>query len=529
MALKVNTFSSEYWQQFTISKADSEFIYNYLLDKEIPLASEAISLALIADRIQREQAASSKDKSVAEIIYKPKETFSVGDTIVFPSLAWEHGNVISVRNGVNPEITGLQVIEVEFEDSVIRNYAANYEEHALNAEQNQRSFKNINIESIFKEYGNKIITELEQFLSTNDDFVRIAGFWFPRSLVVDVHVGHLNLVEAILEENKGGPLSTKALMLQVDFKSNTNENLLEFSFNLALQEDSRFDEVGPAGETLWYLKALEPEDVRVIPEFLIQSSPPSTDQRIKGLIQQFEGVESDELELSDVNEETSNSLKISLLYPHWRSGTLPLTRNLKQLFPTAYESARIRFDFIDAESNQCFQGWVVRNGNYVSGLIDWYQKHELIPGSLVSVWKGDKPGQILINAQKSRQNKEWLKTVLIGTDQALVLALLKQPVSVEFNERMVFMITDVDALDIVRANTVTRKESLERTIIKMMRELGKLNPQGHVHAQELYAAVNLIRRAPPSAVLEKVISEPQISHLGDLYFRLTDSSEVNTV
>ena len=71
--------------------------------------------------------------------------------------------------------------------------------------------------------------------------------------------GHLNLAEAILDMAGGGPLPTKALLEQVGLTSNTNSNLVEFSLDHALQEDPRFDEVGPAGETLWFLNRLEPE------------------------------------------------------------------------------------------------------------------------------------------------------------------------------------------------------------------------------------------------------------------------------
>ncbi len=41
----------------------------------------------------------------------------------------------------------------------------------------------------------------------------------------------------------------------------TNPKLLEFSLDLALEEDPRFDEVGPAGNVLWFLKRLEPPQV----------------------------------------------------------------------------------------------------------------------------------------------------------------------------------------------------------------------------------------------------------------------------
>jgi N12 class adenine-specific DNA methylase len=58
--------------------------------------------------------------------------------------------------------------------------------------------------------------------------------------------------------------------------------------------------------------------------------------------------------------------------------------------------------------------------------------------------------------------------------------------------------------------------------MRVMRELAKLNPQGQVHAQELYAAVNVIRRSPPGVILYQMIHNPQINHLGDLYFRISE-------
>jgi hypothetical protein len=57
----------------------------------------------------------------------------------------------------------------------------------------------------------------------------------------------------------------------------------------------------------------------------------------------------------------------------------------------------------------------------------------------------------------------------------------------------------------------------------MMRELSKLNPQGHIHAQELYSAVNLVKRCPPSPIVELLFTRPWSNHLGDLYFRLDES------
>lgn len=192
------------------------------------------------------------------------------------------------------------------------------------------------------------------------------------------------------------------------------------------------------------------------------------------------------------------------------------------MFPSAYEAPRVKFTFFDPQDNERFSGWVVRSSKYICGLDKWYQKHELMPGSLLSVERSKTPGEIIIKFEKSRQNKEWLKTVLIGSDQGLVFAMLKHPLTASFNERMAIAIPDLEALDEIWKNHIFEKESIDKTIIRVLRELAKLNPQRQVHAQELYAAVNIVRRCPPSLILYQLLNNDQVEHLGDLYFRMSE-------
>jgi hypothetical protein len=87
---------------------------------------------------------------------------------------------------------------------------------------------------------------------------------------------------------------------------------------------------------------------------------------------------------------------------------------------------------------------------------------------------------------------------------------------------MAVAIPDVEAVDAIWANKVYEKESMDKTILRITRELAKLNPQGQVHAQELYAAVNVVHRCPPSLILYNLLNLPMVKHLGDLYFRLAE-------
>ena len=93
----------------------------------------------------------------------------------------------------------------------------------------------------------------------------------------------------------------------------------------------------------------------------------------------------DELSPLEVDGPQENESTVHLIYPHWRSGTLPLSSRMQKIFPTAYEAPRIRVNLIGSETGDSFAGWIVRGEKYVFGLNDWYEKRGVMPGSLVKV------------------------------------------------------------------------------------------------------------------------------------------------
>jgi len=301
-----------------------------------------------------------------------------------------------------------------------------------------------------------------------------------------------------------------------------NSKLAEFSLNYALQEDERFDEVGPAGEVLWCLRRLEPDDVREMPSYL-RYSPVDHDR--SSLTEEMLALETElDDELSEGEGATSgNQAVITLTYPHWRAGTLPVSARVGRFFPTAYESPRIRFTLVDGNSGKKLPAWVVRDAGYVAGLSGWYKDLELVPGSLISIKQGKNPGEVSIRANTRRPTREWVKTVLVGADGGLVFALLRQMIAADFNERMVIAVPDVDAVDQLWEKTSKSHQPFEKLVMMVMRELTKLNTQGHVHAQELYAALNILKRCPPAPLLALLETSSSFTHVGDLHFRLAES------
>jgi hypothetical protein len=524
--LDTHNINNTYWENFSVTEKDIEFLYNHLLEKEIPLSSEILIRAIISNRISREKENSERNLEINNNIYLPKNDFNIGDTLLFPSYDMKTGNVIKKRIGFNPNVENLVVLDVEFETGETKSFASNVPNHPLNHILDiSDDDPNYDPSMVFEKYNRKLTESVENALLNNQDLVKIAGNWFPRSLLIDIHIGILNLTEAILEEASGGPITTDTLMEQTDLNANVDKKLLDFSFDLALQEDSRFDEVGPAGETLWYLHALEPDSVKNTPVYLEYTEPIIDNPDVYLYTKKFEDNVYDELETWDSEGNKNNRIVVSLSFPHWRSGTLPLSNTIKKMFPTAHEAPRVRFNFIDESQKESFPGWVVRKQKYIFGLKNWYTNNDLMPGSLVIVEKGEIPGDIKISIQKSRQNKEWVKTVLVGSDQAVVFAMLKQPITAKFNERMAIAVTDINSIDEIWKKKVYLKEPVQKTVSRIMRELSKLNPQGQVHAQELYAAVNVVRRCPPSMVIQQLISTSSIEHLGDLYFKFSEKEK----
>src|SRR5512136_341317 len=331
------TLSPDYWQTFSLGKKDLEFISTHLFENEVPLTEAELVPILVQERIRNEREALVSQQKSSGMIYLPAEHYQVGEKLVFPALDWKKGKVTNTRPGVNPTATEFEVIEVEFEGAGPRMFAAGLQDHVLNQPvEISADDQLLNPANVLRAHGRELEQKMTAALTADKALVQVAGRWFPRALLVDVNVGHLNLAEAVLDEAAGKPLPTSALIEQVELPGNVNPKLIEFSLNYALQEDGRFDEVGPSGEVLWFLKRLEPEDVQQIPAQLRYRPIPYDRSIMTGQMQVREAELDDELAEDETPAREANEVVISLSYPHWRAGTLPVSGRVRGLFPTAY-------------------------------------------------------------------------------------------------------------------------------------------------------------------------------------------------
>ena len=357
--------SDAYWMEFELSDEDLDFIDNLLLEREVPLTSEQMSLELVERRLEKLKVEAKKASASEYKSYLPEAHYEKGEILIFPAIGNLVGKVTKVRPGVNPDIGEFEVIAVKFEKGEKpREFAAALQDHLLNNPSSADDELDAlsTTEGVLATYRRVIEDRLEGKLKGAEDIIRIAGRWFHKALVVNINEGHLNIAEAVLDVASGGPLPTSDLLEHVGIPEDIDPLLMEFSMDYALQEDERFDEVGPAGETLWYLKRLEPPEVLYTPPRLEYDEPSIDRSTLTDALLDLEESLDDELSPTPSSDLIPDEVTITLLFPHWRVGTLPLSARLRPMFPTAYEAPRIRFTLIDGHNGDRFGLGCARKG-----------------------------------------------------------------------------------------------------------------------------------------------------------------------
>ena len=517
------------WNRFQVQDRDLETIVNLLLEREVPLTTEEMARAVVERRLlAKREAEQQAPTSPAAVEYLPGETYPIGALLSFPALSGLAGEVVAERPGVNPDLGSFRVIQVNFgADGGTREFASGLAEHMLNISPAAAAAPDPEdgAASVMERHGRKIEDALDRRLGETKENVRLAGRWFPASLLAEIHQGHLNLAEAVLDVNGGGPLPTPELLAHVELPETFDTALAQFSLDYALQQDDRFDEVGPAGKVLWYLRRLEPPEVLSVPPRL---EPVAAEEDRAAFTPELVALETaldDELSPLPGPSESSDEVVLSLLFSHWRAGTLPLSSRLRPLFPTAYEAPRIRFILVDGHSGDRFPGWVVRQPRYVHGLEAWYRRYDVPAGGLVRVRRGEAPGEVIVEAAERRRRNEWVRTVVIRPDGAIGFTMLKQPIGTSYEERMIVGLTDAAAQDAAWSSGKQRREPFGRLVQDVFLELSKLNPQSAVHAESLYSGVNVLVRVSPAAVFTQLLTNPSFQYVGDLYWRRREAGE----
>jgi hypothetical protein len=297
--------------------------------------------------------------------------------------------------------------------------------------------------------------------------------------------------------------------------------LQEFSLNNTLKDDQRFDEVGPKGQVLWYLNRLEPTEVQQTPR-LLQYQPIEFDRTL--LDEELLALEreiNDERSGLTTSPITETGARATIIYPHRRTGTLPLNSSLQQIFPTDQQTERVFVTLIDGQDGEEYPGWVVRKGLYVYGLNKFYRKHQVPVGAHLTVNGEDDPSKFTVDFNAYRPRSEWVRIVVPKNNQ-IAFEDAKRSIGADYDDLMILGADDLEALDKLFDAVQQQRKPLASILNNILSALGPLTPQGTVHAKTIYSAVNLVRRCPPGPILATLVANLDFQNVGGHYWKLSD-------
>ena len=515
--------SSDFWSSLGTTPADIERAYAFLLERGNAASSREIAAHLIEWHVRAEEQRLADAAARSAPTYQPKETYAVGQHLIFSAHANREGVVTQIRASDNPRIAPFQVLTVQFEgETPPREFAMAYPApHPLNEDRAALTDLNLKPAEAIAQHGEMVRAALVRHLSADKEFVRLDDGWFLRGLLPEIHAGYLNLAVAAIEQSNDA-LRTADLLKIFEFPDSIKKSAATFALNVALANDARFEDVGPSSDPRWFLTRLEPAEARERPKIL-EAAP----ARKISLSSELETIAAELHDEADLNGDANNApatprdeVTLILTYPHRRAGTLPLTPAVRALLPT-FEHPRLRIHFIDATTQEKFAGYAVQDGFYLAGLTHWFNARKLSPGAYLSLKRGSAPLTVVIDYQPQRERGLWVR-VARGINGQLTFSQEKRPIAHKSDEEMLIVIGDPLGLE-AAAQRAREQHSLAALLEEIFPELAKLSGAGRVHAKTLYSAVNLIRRAGPRAVLSALAESSAFSSVGGGYFVLNEA------
>ena len=524
--LQRQTQTAAFWRdQFEVSANDLDFLYNLLLDTQSSKHLNDLATALIQEYMRRENAQIETELAKGTV-YLPKGQYTIGQTLVFPALEFATGEVTNIRPGQNPEHGKFEVIIVRF-PSGTREFASGLQTgHRLNQTNGSQLLHDaaqLSAEEIYALYQDEIDESVLYALEEGDrqnEFVQVDGVWLLADMLADIHEGHLNIAEAIIDVH-AEPQSTEQLLAELDIDANVSPTMQRISLEHALSSDERFDKVQSAGKVAWYLRRMEPAEVNKVPYALRPNHMRYNRAVLSVELLQTEWELDDEWGESTLSSELPTivpNTSFTLIYPHRRYGTIPLNGRTRSFFPNG-QDGKATITLVDGRWGTKYTGWVVHEGRYVSGLGKWMDDHTLPVGALLTLERTPDPNEIVVDFRPRRPKREWARIATPDLDgMRLTFEMNKIQVACEYDEAMIVADQDPEAIDILREQLAS--VDLSELVDQIVPELTKLNPQGTTHAKSVYSAVNIVRRVAPGPIFYTLMSNRRFRDAGSGLFAL---------
>jgi len=529
------TQDPEYWKEYRLDETDTEAVRDLIVEAARPLPLEELARAVVFRRVHGER---EKLRRLMEQgrFYRPADSYELGEELIFAAFDLATGVVTGKRDAFWPGHSPFKVIAVELGGET-REFASEYvEEHPLNQASHgpDGAEEGLAPEDVY--LANRVAAEsavAAALAERSTEFRAWDGLWLALESMPEVHVGYLNLAEAVIEvaweEGRAGSgqqsaLSTSTIIEQIELKGSSQEAAV-FALELALSSDERFVDVGSDGEPSWLLRRLIPPQVLEVPERLQYEPIPFSMEAIPTealeLVWSFPDEHSVVGRDARAAEAAVSRAEIALPYPHRRAGTLPLAGPVAAVLPRRSDGVSV-VTLVDETNDERMTAWVAHSGGYIYGLADWYERHDVPCGGFLSLERTKRPGLLKIEYRGKRRTQREYVRVAVATDSELTFEMRRQPMSVEFDETGIMLDDSEAASDRLWRQTRSARTPLADILRQVFAQLAKLSPQGTVHLNTLCSAINVLRRCPPEPILAELSLDWRYVGVGNGYYALDE-------
>ena len=514
----------DFWKtQFQVTPDAVEALYNVILEAGEPYSIDSVGLFFVKYALEEEERKIRSELQHGKT-YQPQHDYQVDDKIIFPNFGYAVGTVIAVRPGYNPVDEDFSVLEVVFEaeGGISANFAANLRTaHALlNVNGDTTSTDHsAAVQKLYGQYQHLIRPKAEQALTQHSDFVELNQTWFLQSLLAEIQDGLLNIVDAAIDINNG-PLNVDALIEQIELQGTGQiTEALRFSVNYRLEKDERFINVGTEDIVLWYLNRLKPEYVNRPPRRLKESDQSfdvsllNSEQR--ALLAEIDD-EATPVEFTKAFDEDASSATLILNYHHRRLGTLPVLPIVNHLLPPA-NGRVVALQLVDGRTGDSILCWYVSQGKYILGLADWYVRHQLPVGIVLTLAKTDEPLKFVIDYLPQRAHQEYVRVASAKGGQ-LAFEEKRRRFTCRYDQLMIIGEEGSDRIDALWEQIETNNPPISDLLAQILPELMRLSSQGAVHLKTIYSAINVLKRCSPGLLMQELILGDRFISMGHGYW-----------
>ena len=120
----------------------------------------------------------------------------------------------------------------------------------------------------------------------------------------------------------------------------------------------------------------------------------------------------------------------------------------------------------------------------------------------------------------------WILSFNLDAKNHFSFVTNQHKVTTEFDERMAIYVENSPQLDTFWESNNRKEANITRQIELVFRELAKDNPQGIIHFNAVYSAMNMLRRIPPKLLYSILLQEESIRRIDQMYFKLVEKDEV---